>query len=133
MNCWLLDRSLRLPVIAAWLVLAFPVIATATSQLDPNGPWLFRIDADSEGEKTGCYKTPPEGTEQVLVPHSWNIGKYDDYQGIAWYFRTFALPSRRKVRQLHFNARLPSSAQQRLSTRTRTEFGLELYRARGCV
>jgi hypothetical protein len=93
------------------------------------------IDADAEGEKTGWYKTPPEGTEPVVVPHSRNIGKYDDYEGIAWYFRTFELPSRRKVQQLelHFNARLPISAKQRLSTRTRTEFGLELYRARGCV
>jgi beta-glucuronidase len=32
--------------------------------------------------------TLPPGTEVVRVPHTWNIGKYDDCEGIAWYFRT---------------------------------------------
>ena len=31
----------------------------------------------------------PGDTETVNVPHTWNIGKYDDYEGTAWYFRTF--------------------------------------------
>jgi beta-glucuronidase len=106
MNCWHPGRSLRLPIIAACLALALPALAAAGSKVDLNGSWLFRIDAKSEGEKAVWSKTVPEGTEQVSVPHTWNIGKYDDYEGIAWYFRTFELPSRRPVQQLelHFGA-----------------------------
>ena len=106
MNCWHPGRSLRLPIIAACLALALPALAAAGSKVDLNGSWLFRIDAKSEGEKAGWSKTVPEGTEQVSVPHTWNIGRYDDYEGIAWYFRTFELPSRRPVQQLelHFGA-----------------------------
>src|SRR5438477_526844 len=106
MNCCLLRRFLRAPVLAAWVLLMFPAIAPATSRINLNGPWLFRIDANSEGEKSQWNRTAPEGTERVLVPHTWNIGKYDDYEGLAWYFRTFALPSRRTVQhlELHFAA-----------------------------
>ena len=106
MNCWHQGRSLRLSIIAACLAFALPALAAAGSKVDLNGSWLFRIDAKSEGEKAGWSKTVPEGTEQVSVPHTWNIGKYDDYEGIAWYFRTFELPSRRPVQQLelHFAA-----------------------------
>jgi beta-glucuronidase len=106
MKCCHPGRSLRLPIIAVCLSFALPALAAAGSKVDLNGSWLFRIDAKSEGEKAGWSKTVPEGTEQVSVPHTWNIGKYDDYEGIAWYFRTFELPSRRPVEQLelHFGA-----------------------------
>ena len=92
MNRWHPGRSLRLPIIAACLAFALPALAAAGSKVDLNGSWLFRIDAKSEGEKAGWSKTVPEGTEQVSAPHTWNIGKYDDYEGIAWYFRAFELP-----------------------------------------
>ena len=70
MNGWQLGRFLRLPLIAAWLALALPPGAVATTKVDLNGPWLFRIDAKSEGEKAQWNKTVPEGTDQVLVPHT---------------------------------------------------------------
>ena len=48
----------------------------------------------------------PSGTETVRVPHTWNIGRYDDYEGMAWYFRTFALPPSVASQhvELHFEA-----------------------------
>ena len=48
-----------------------------------NGDWRFRIDPKSEGETAGWSKTAPDGTEIVRVTHTWNIGKYDDFEGIA--------------------------------------------------
>jgi beta-galactosidase/beta-glucuronidase len=86
--------------------LALPILAAATEKTDLNGPWLFRIDPQSEGESQSWFKTTPTGTEAVRVPHTWNIGKYDDYEGIAWYFRTFDLPvlAPQKRVELHFAA-----------------------------
>jgi len=97
-------RLMRFALLLA--LLARPVLARATEKIDLNGPWLFRTDTKSEGESQSWYKTIPTGTESVRVPHTWNIGKYDDYEGIAWYFRTFTLPSLapQKHVELHFAA-----------------------------
>ena len=87
-------------------LLSFPALVSGTEKIDLNGPWLFRIDPQSEGESQGWPKAAPTGTESVRVPHTWNIGKYDDYEGIAWYFRTFdlhALAPQKHV-ELHFAA-----------------------------
>ncbi len=99
-------RSSLLFLLTAALAFTLPIVAAAASEIDLNGPWLFRIDAKSEGEKAEWSKTVPEGTEQVSVPHTWNIGKYDDYEGIVWYFRAFQMPSRGAPRhlELHFGA-----------------------------
>ena len=45
------------------------------------------------------------------MPHTWNIGKYDDYEGIAWYFRTFEIPVElsRKHIELHVEGTFYSS------------------------
>src|SRR5215510_11330660 len=96
--------SLRTLLLGSLLV--FPPLAAATEKTDLNGFWLFHTDPKSEGESQGWFKSIPIGTESVRVPHTWNIGKYDDYEGIAWYFRTFdlnALPPQRHV-ELHFAA-----------------------------
>jgi hypothetical protein len=70
-------------------MLALPL--HASTRVDLNGGWRFRIDRNEEGETQGWNKTLPPETEVVRVPHTWNIGKYDDYEGVAWYFRTLAL------------------------------------------
>ena len=70
-------------------MLALPL--HASTRVDLNGGWRFRIDRSEEGETQGWNKTLPPETEVVRVPHTWNIGKYDDYEGVAWYFRTLAL------------------------------------------
>jgi beta-glucuronidase len=87
-------------------LLALPAIASATEKIDLDGVWLFRTDPKSEGESQSWFKTTPTSTESVRVPHTWNIGKHDDYEGIAWYFRTFDLPALapQKHVELHFAA-----------------------------
>jgi beta-glucuronidase len=98
--------TLFLRTLVFLFMLAFPSFAAATEKIGLNGTWLFRADAKSEGESQGWSKTIPTGTEAVRVPHTWNIGKYDDFEGIAWYFRTFDLPALapQKHVELHFAA-----------------------------
>jgi len=94
------------PTLLLGSLLAFPTFAAATEKMDLNGIWLFRTDPKCEGESQSWFKSFPTGTEPVRVPHTWNIGKYDDYEGVAWYFRTFGLPSLepQKHVELHFAA-----------------------------
>jgi beta-glucuronidase len=91
------------------LVVFAAVLATsagASTKVDLNGSWRFRTDRNEEGEKQGWNATLPSETEVVRVPHTWNIGKYDDYEGIAWYFRTLVLipPVQGQHIELHFAA-----------------------------
>ncbi len=72
-------------------LIVLPVPSFASTRLDLNGEWRFRIDRDETGETQGWKQTLPGATEVVRVPHTWNIGKYDDYEGVAWYFRTLVL------------------------------------------
>jgi beta-glucuronidase len=71
-----------------------------------NGEWQFRTDPSKQGEAQGWTKELPAGTETVRIPHTWNLGKYDDYEGTAWYFKIFSLPDelRAKHLELHFGA-----------------------------
>src|SRR5579885_920993 len=97
--------SLRL-FLSALCLFVFPLCTNGTERTDLNGEWRFRIDAKAEGEKLQWNKTVPEATEIVRVPHTWNIGKYEDHEGLAWYFRTFDLPALRPQEhvELHFGA-----------------------------
>jgi beta-glucuronidase len=70
---------------------ALTVSLYASTRVDLNSSWRFRIDRDEEGERQGWNQTMPPETEAVRVPHTWNVGKYDDYEGVAWYFRTLEL------------------------------------------
>jgi beta-glucuronidase len=83
-----------------------PFIARATEKTDLNGDWRFRTDPKSEGETLQWNKAAPDDTELVRVPHTWNIGKYDDFEGLAWYFRDFNVFPLRPVQhiELHFGA-----------------------------
>lgn len=92
-----------------WLLVAtalFPAAMRGATRIDLDGPWQFRIDPAKAGESQGWSQSIPVGTETVRVPHTWNIGKYDDYEGTAWYFRTFEAPEalRNQHVELHFGA-----------------------------
>ena len=65
----------------------------ANSRIDLNRDWRFRTDPAAAGAKSGWINQLPSGTEPVSVPHTWNIGKYDEYEGVAWYFRSFTAPA----------------------------------------
>jgi beta-glucuronidase len=74
--------------------------ARAGTKIDLDGPWQFCTDPSSAGEHQGWYNRIPGSTETVNVPHTWNLGKYQDYEGTAWYFRTFTLPKELLSRHL---------------------------------
>jgi beta-glucuronidase len=78
----------------------------AGTRVELNGDWRFRTDPAGEGEKAGWMREMPAGTESVTVPHTWNIGAHEDYEGVGWYFRTFRIDSTLRTQhvELHFGA-----------------------------
>src|SRR5882724_12460630 len=95
------------------LVLLFilPVSSWASSRIDLNHDGQFCTDPHDSGEASGWQKHPPADTESVNVPHTWNIGKHDNYLGGAWYFRNFETPAQSVGGhvELHFGATFYSS------------------------
>ena len=98
--------SLRLLSLFFFAALLLPSLSHATEKISLNGEWRFKIDPRTEGETAGWNRTIPTGSEIVRVPHTWNIGKYDDYEGIAWYFRSFVASPLRAGQhvEVHFAA-----------------------------
>jgi hypothetical protein len=80
--------------------------ALGATRVDFNQGWAFRIDAAQAGEASGWARTIPADTRSVSVPHTWNIGEFHDYMGVAWYFRRFAMPPLQPGThvELHFGA-----------------------------
>src|SRR5271163_994440 len=74
------------------LVLLLSSWGLTATKIELNRGWSFRTDPEGKGSTAGWTKEVPSDTETVNVPHTWNIGKLDDYEGVAWYFRTFELP-----------------------------------------
>ena len=81
-------------------------LASGSTPIDLNGEWQFRLDPEKQGEQQSWTKQLPAGTETVRVPHTWNIGKHDDFEGTAWYFKSFPTPAsfRGQHIELHFGA-----------------------------
>ena len=82
------------------------IALVASTRVELNGSWRFRIDRNQEGEAQGWDTTLPPGTEVVRLPHTWNPGKYDDYEGVPRYFRSLELSPAIRGQQveLHFAA-----------------------------
>jgi hypothetical protein len=77
--------------IPALLVFA-GVLCQAGTRIGLDEGWRFRTDSKEEGQKAGWNAALPAETEAVSLPHTWNIGTHDDYEGVAWYFKAFELP-----------------------------------------
>ena len=71
--------------------------AMGATKINLNGDWQFRVDPKEQGQPEGWWKTLPDSTETVGVPNTWNVGKYEDYEGIAWYFEQGARGTRRQT------------------------------------
>lgn len=99
-----LQLRIVLLVVSACLLLS--CAAPASTQITLNGSWQFRVDPAGRGQAEGWSKTLPDGTRTVRVPNTWNVGEFEDYEGIAWYFKTIDLPSELKGKHLeiHFAA-----------------------------
>jgi beta-glucuronidase len=86
------------------VLLAIP--GWSSSRIDLDRDWQFCLDLQGKGENAGWPRQPPEGTESVNLPHTWNIGAHDNYLGKAWYFRNFQVPAHPSGGhvELHFGA-----------------------------
>ncbi len=80
--------------------------ARAGTRVSLNGDWQFCVDPNGQGVTQNWWKSLPDGTKTVQVPNTWNIGEYEDYEGIAWYFKTFEIPPELRSRhiEIHFGA-----------------------------
>ncbi len=73
-------------------------------QLDLSGPWQLAFDPLGEGIRRGWPRGSwPATSECVQVPALWNV-THPDAEGVGFYRRVFAVPSRRQgqVQRLHF-------------------------------
>ena len=84
----------------------FAIPARAGTRISLNGDWQFRVDPNGQGVVEKWWKSLPDGTKTVQVPNTWNIGEYEDFEGIAWYFKSFEIPPelRSKHVEIHFGA-----------------------------
>lgn len=93
-------------VVVLWLMLWWPIPGHAQARIDLDHDWRFRTDTTDAGVAAGWASTTPADTRLVDVPHTWNMGQDDDYEGVAWYFKTFVIPSSLLSShvELHFGA-----------------------------
>jgi hypothetical protein len=106
-----MKRSIWATILVFIVSIPFSIPAFGSNRIDLDRDWQFCVDPHQQGEAAGWQAHLPADTESVNVPHTWNIGKHDNYLGKAWYFRTFELPSQPESRQieLHFGATFYSS------------------------
>ena len=74
----------------------YPLIALESKSIPLTGEWLFSIDRDKVGEGQEWFAPGLNDStwETVSVPHTWNVmPEYLDYEGFAWYRRTFTVPA----------------------------------------
>jgi beta-glucuronidase len=58
-----------------------------------DGPWAFVTDPGDEGVQAGYPERFPDDADAMDVPSAWNAtSDYYDYEGVAWYRRSFELP-----------------------------------------
>lgn len=96
-------KTLLLGAVISFFISA-PLLATTRVDLDRD--WLFRIDPEQIGETNNWQKKLPPNADLVSIPHTWNLGRHDGYLGKAWYFKTFDLPMQSPDLhvKLHFGA-----------------------------
>ncbi|HVJ08377.1 MAG TPA: glycoside hydrolase family 2 TIM barrel-domain containing protein [Acidisarcina sp.] len=87
-------------------VLSMSAAGACSTRIDLNEDWHFRVDPSKAGMQTGWSNALPAQTEEVSLPHTWNIGEHYRYEGDAWYFKTFARDPALQTRriEIHFGA-----------------------------
>lgn len=86
-----------------------PLFAIPAESIPLSGEWRFAVDPANAGEHAGWFKADFNDSRWtvVTVPHTWGVmAEHADYDGIAWYRRTFTLPSMAQYAhlRLHFDA-----------------------------
>jgi beta-glucuronidase len=93
-------KTLRL---ASLLLAGFWPLASAQAEsLDLDAGWHFWF----AGEHAAPTPTDPSGAQSVDLPHSWNLTRGADADGIGWYSRDMVLPQALVGQhlELHFGA-----------------------------
>ncbi|HWU80633.1 MAG TPA: glycoside hydrolase family 2 TIM barrel-domain containing protein, partial [Caulobacter sp.] len=62
------------------------------TRIELDGAWRFHTDPNTEGVAAGWSARTPRGARIVTVPHTWNLGPDQAFDGVGWYFKTFVLP-----------------------------------------
>jgi len=73
----------------------FPLIAISSKSLPLTGEWRFSIDQDKVGEGQEWFAPSYNDLAwtTISVPHTWNVmPEYLNFEGLAWYRRTFTVP-----------------------------------------
>ena len=73
----------------------FPISVIEQTSVPLTGDWRFSVDGEKIGEQQGWSEPNFEDSRwmTVNVPHTWNVmPEYSEYEGIAWYRRTFTGP-----------------------------------------
>lgn len=66
-----------------------------------DGPWDFVTDPDNRGVAEQWFHRFPEDGTRMFVPSCWNNEmSYFEYEGVAWYRRTFELSREQHIRLL---------------------------------
>ncbi|MGR4863309.1 glycoside hydrolase family 2 protein [Caulobacter sp. LARHSG274] len=71
----------------------FAQAAAAAVRIDLDGDWRFRTDPQGQGLAQGWAGRTPDGARAVTVPHTWNLGQDQAFDGVGWYFKTVVLPA----------------------------------------
>ncbi len=82
------------------------IVPVARKTISLSGPWRFAVDPHREGVRDGWFEAGfDDGAwAPVVVPHTWNVmPAHRDYSGLAWYRRTFTLPT--SARDAHLRLR----------------------------
>ena len=83
--------------------------STARGVVSLDGTWAILFDPANTGREARWHKAEPftaaEGRETIRVPSCWEETR-QDYEGVAWYSRTFAVPEpwQEKHVRLRFDA-----------------------------
>lgn len=85
------------------LIAFFAHAAAAAVRIDLDGDWRFRTDADAQGLALGWASRTPDGARAVTVPHTWNLGQDQAFDGVGWYFKTLVLPADLAGRPVELN------------------------------
>ncbi|MGE5528799.1 MAG: glycoside hydrolase family 2 protein [Patescibacteria group bacterium] len=107
-----MGKPIKLLLLLSVAVLALPVRAASPPPVpgqpagcevyDLGGEWSFAADPAGRGEENKWYRPgfEPPGAETVSVPHTWNTMRaWRDYEGVAWYRKSFAGPRAAAGRQ----------------------------------
>ncbi len=99
----------RHAVALAFLFLLLGAAPVRAERIDLDGGWSFWLAKDAPADAAplpAWLADDPAGTEAVAVPHSWNLTRGGDADGIGWYARTLVLPDglAGKHLELHFDA-----------------------------